>query len=233
MESLLLNVLLAGVALRLGWVDGSGAGVGVALGTAVLWGAGWDGFLLFVAFVALGSGLTRWGYARKQALGVAQERGGRRSWNHALAKGGVAALCALLARLLDEPLPWKAALTTALATALADTGGSEVGPLWGRRAFHPLTFRPLAPGQPGARSWAGCGVEAGLAAGMLGLGALLGSVPAAASPWLWGASLMALWGESLLGAWPWARRTLGHDGRNFVATAMAALLALGTVGRWG
>jgi len=43
----------------------------------------------------------------------------------------------------------------ALATATADTAGSEIGKLIGRRAFDPLRFRSVAPGTSGAISLEG------------------------------------------------------------------------------
>jgi uncharacterized protein (TIGR00297 family) len=47
------------------------------------------------------------------------------------------------------------AFPAALAAALSDTLGTEVGTLYGRRAFSPLTCRRLEVGTPGAVSVAG------------------------------------------------------------------------------
>src|SRR5687767_16037307 len=44
------------------------------------------------------------------------------------------------------------ALPISLATAAADTAGSEIGQLWGRRTFLITTLRPVARGTQGAVS---------------------------------------------------------------------------------
>ena len=95
--ALALNFVLGGVAFRLGAVDLSGLIVGVVIGAAVAVCLGLPGFALLALMFLIGSGATRWGYARKAAAGIAQETGGRRSWVNALGKCSVAVTCAVAA----------------------------------------------------------------------------------------------------------------------------------------
>ena len=224
--AVLANLAPAWAAWRGRWVDPAGAGMGAVLGSAILWGLGWGGALLFALFVAAGSVSTRWGYAHKQQRGLAQEKRGRRSWNHALANCGVASLCALLARVSGDPTLWSHAFAASLAAALADTGGSEWGGLWGRRAFHPISLRPLPPGTAGACSWVGIGAGALLAASLLGVGLRTQTVSPQDFLILWPAALAGAWLDSVLGAVPTLNRMVGHDGRNTLATLAPVILVL-------
>lgn len=126
----------------------SGAVAGGILGFVVLAAGGWNAYALLWTFFLLGTAATRLGYRRKAAGGVAQSHEGRRGAANVVANCGVPA--ALL--LLRAP---SFAFVAAFAAALADTLGTEVGTLYGRRAFSPLTLRPVPPGTPGAISIAG------------------------------------------------------------------------------
>lgn len=229
--ALVLNALLIGLAQRLplltpaGWVH---AGI---LGT-LLWGSlGWQGWLAVVAYLALGSLVTRLGFARKQASGLAEKRGGRRGpenvWGSALT-GTVLALATIAA---DGGL--RTLLLTGFAASfaakLADTFGSEIGKRWGRHTVLITTLRPVPPGSEGAISLEGTAASlAGavlMALVMAGLGIIQG----------WGAlglvsgvALVATLAESLIGAtlqrrWSW----LSNELVNGLQTTLAALLAIG------
>ena len=78
-----VNLALAVLALGLKMVNRSGAVCGFLLGVAVYLGYGYKSFLMMFAFFAIGSVATRFGYARKAARGVAEKRGGARSWREA------------------------------------------------------------------------------------------------------------------------------------------------------
>ncbi len=124
------------------------------MGFLVLAAAGWGAYALLWAFFLFGTLATRLGYRRKQAAGTAQSHGGRRGAGNVVANCGVAA--ALL--LLRVPA---FAFAAALAAALADTLGTEVGTLYGRRAYSPLSLRPVPPGTPGGVSLAGTARQPG------------------------------------------------------------------------
>ena len=101
--ALLLNGALISLAQRLplltrsGWIH---AGV---LGT-LLWGTlGWPGWLAVVAYLALGSLVTRLGFRCKQSSGLAEARGGRRGPENVWGSALVGTVLALAGR--REPPP--------------------------------------------------------------------------------------------------------------------------------
>lgn len=145
-----INTVLAVVGYALRAVDVSGAIFGWIIGDIIILGSA-TLYISLIAFFIIGTALTRLGYARKSAAGLAQEKGGRRGAEHAFANAGVAALCAIAYWRGLGLVPLFMGIS-ALATAAADTAGSEIGQLWGRRAFLPLTFRRVERGTDGAIS---------------------------------------------------------------------------------
>jgi len=117
------------------WLSPAGAGWAALVGTAVVVGTGWRGFVLLLVFFATSSLLT--------------PGGGRRRPVQVLANGGVAAACALLALWTD----WAAgAFAGALAAAAADTWSTEIGGRSGRTPRMLTTFAPVSPGTSGGVS---------------------------------------------------------------------------------
>jgi uncharacterized protein (TIGR00297 family) len=163
-------VALAMAGLRL--VQRSGAVAGAAVGVLIWVFGGWRSYALLWTFFALATAATRLGYRRKAALGVAQADAGRRGAAHVFANCGVPAALAVFHA---PPI----VLAAAFGAALADTLGTEIGALYGRRALSPLNLAARPAGAPGAISWPG--TLAGLAgAALVGAAAvLLGLVPAA------------------------------------------------------
>jgi uncharacterized protein (TIGR00297 family) len=224
---LAVNLVLAVAAHRAGSVNLSGALAGLVIGTAIWAFLGWQGFLLLAAFFVLGSAATRLGYSRKAAAKLAQEEGGRRGARHAFANAGVALACAVFAATTPWGLLFALAFAAAFATAAADTAGSEIGQLYGRRAYLPTTFRPVPPGTGGAVSVEG--TVAGLAASLVvaALGAAVGLYP-----WI-GVAIVVLAAfvgttlESILGATVERRGLLDNEAMNFLNTLVGALVAVG------
>jgi uncharacterized protein (TIGR00297 family) len=165
-----INTVLAIAGYFLRSVDDSGALLGWILGAIIIIGAGPAMYVALLAFFVVGTLGTRLGYERKLAAGLAQERGGRRGAEHAFANVGVAAICAIACWRGLGLVPMFMGIA-ALATAAADTGGSEIGKLFGRRAFHPLTFRRVERGTNGAISVEGTigGLIAGLIVAIAGV----------------------------------------------------------------
>jgi uncharacterized protein (TIGR00297 family) len=186
----------------------------------VLAAGGWGAYALLWGFFLVGTLATRLGYRRKRLAGTAQSHEGRRGAANVVAKCGVPA--ALL--LLRAP-PF--AYAAALGAALADTLGTEVGTLYGKTAFSPLTWRPVAAGTPGGISAAGTAaslagaVLIGLAGWRLGVvepslvwvtiaGGFLGALSESLAT-----SLVARFGARL-----------DHEFSNGLATFVAAMAAL-------
>lgn len=228
--ALLINALLIALAQRAplltpqGWIH---AGI---LGT-VLWGSlGWRGWLAVVAYLGLGSAVTKVGFKAKQASGLAEGRGGRRGPENVW---GSALVAAVLAGLTPLAGAWASLLllgfAASLAAKLADTFGSEIGKRWGRHTVLITSLRPVARGTEGAISLEGTAasvVGSGvMAAVMAGLGvvetpfalALVTAVGMAAT------LLESLIGATLQQRIPW----LSNEVVNGLQTLVAALLAMG------
>ncbi len=226
----------AAVVVLTGQGTWTGALAGLGVATVSIMGLG-PGTLLPLAIFVLGAGaLTRLGRSRKQATGAAEPNQGRRGGRHVAAKLGVPALLGLAGVFGAGGPPFSLAYAAALAGALADTSGTEVGPLGGGVALgiQGGRLRRLPHGTPGAMSAAGLlAAAAGAAAVAFGssvsgliAGVTAAGVVAAAG---FGASLL----ESVIAATP-VGRWLGHFGRNLLVSVAAATVGFcaGAV-RWG
>ncbi|WP_244299956.1 DUF92 domain-containing protein [Rubrobacter xylanophilus] len=186
MAAVAVTAVFAALAYRLGMVSAGGAAGGMVIGTLVYAGLGAPGFAVLALFVVGGSLLTRLGYERKRRSGTAEARGGRRGAKNALANGGVAVACALLASATPYGEGFAAAFVAALGAAFADTAESEIGQLAGGSPRLITTMQKVRPGTDGAVSLAGtlagvaaAGITAALGA-VLGLAGELAPVAAAA-----------------------------------------------------
>ena len=221
-----INLGFAWIAFRTGSVRLSGFVGGLLVGSLIYLCAGWRGFAILGAMFVIGTLLTRFGYAKKKTMGVAEEKAGARGASHAVANGGTAAAAALLAWWTGNGI-WLLALTGALATAAMDTAGSEIGPLWGRRTLSLRTLRSVAPGTPGAVSLEGtlAGALAALGLGLLGW--ILGLLSLVMVPGIVFAALVGNLYEGILGS----RGIPPHSWLNFTNTMVGATTALG-LGLW-
>jgi uncharacterized protein (TIGR00297 family) len=231
------NTVLAIAGYALHSVNLSGLIAGWILGTIIIIGGGSALYLPLMAFFIIGTLVTKLGYKRKSTAGLAQEGGGRRGASHAFANAGVAALCAIAVWRGLSVLPLLMGVT-ALATAACDTTGSEIGQLFGRRAFLATTFRRVEPGTEGALSIEGtlAGIFAAAAVAITGVAAtihhyrsgFIGSVVIARSRTVAVITLCAFLGsyaESLAGNWNRKHGSGIPNGvLNFFNTVMGALL---------
>jgi uncharacterized protein (TIGR00297 family) len=215
---------------------------GWILGSILILFGGWPLYVALLLFFVIGTGATKLGYRSKAEEGLAQEEGGRRGFRHAFANVGVATILAILLSMMQS---WDLLLFAAiasLATAAADTTGSEIGQLFGRRAFLPLSFKPVPRGTEGAVS-----VEGTVASLVASFTVALVSVIVArrsdlAYPSLHGVSLGHILGpvviiglagfaaayiESIVGAWNRKReRGVPNDALNFFNTLTGALIVI-------
>lgn len=220
-----VNLLLAAAGFAARTVNVSGAVAGFAIGTAI-WGfLDWRGYLLLLAFFVLGSAATKLGYRRKAEKNLAQEGGGRRGARHAFANCGVALACAAFAAATPYPLVFALAFAGAFATAAADTAGSEIGQLYGRRAFLITTFRRVEPGTEGAVSLEGTAAGITASALLAALGAGLGLFPWAGAAAVVVAAFLGTTLESLAGATLERAGLLDNEAINFLNTLVGALFA--------
>jgi uncharacterized protein (TIGR00297 family) len=237
-----VSLLLAVAAWLARSLTVSGVMAATFVGGAVWAGLGWRGLAVLAAFFVLASGLTRLGYRRKAAAGLAEGRGGRRAGRQVLANGGVGAIAAgllaagpgaggpaagALAAGPDGPLAAALVLafTAAFATAAADTASTEVGQLLRWKTFLLTTFRPVAPGTDGGVSLPGTAAALAAAALLALLGAGLGLYPAAGALAAGAAGFLGATADSLLGATLERRGLLDNDRVNLLATLAGSLVA--------
>ena len=228
-QALLLNTVLIAVAQRAplltpaGWVHAG------ALGT-ILWGClGWRGWVAVVAYLVLGSLVTRVGLREKQKRGLAEARGGRRGPENVWGSAATGACLALLIGAGVEPRSLLlVGFSASFAAKLADTFGSEIGKRWGRRPVLITTLRSVPPGTEGAISLAGTLASAAgsvLMTLVMWQLQLLPSISVSLVVMLIG--LLATLAESLLGALAQDRfRWLSNELVNALQTLLAAVMAM-------
>ena len=228
-QALLLNTVLIAVAQRAplltpaGWVHAG------ALGT-ILWGClGWRGWVAVVAYLVLGSLVTRLGLREKQERGLAEARGGRRGPENVWGSAAAGACLALLIGAGVEPRSLLlVGFSASFAAKLADTFGSEIGKRWGRRPVLITTLRSVPPGTEGAISLSGTLASAAGSVVMtlvMWKLQLLPSISVSLVVMLIG--LLATLAESLLGALAQDRfRWLSNELVNALQTLLAAVMAM-------
>lgn len=228
-----LNGLLIAVAQRLPLLTPAGWVHAAALGT-VLWGClGPRGWLAVVAYLLLGSLVTRIGFRSKQARGLAEARGGRRGPENVWGSAATGALLAMAISLWPQHRDvLLLGFAASFAAKLADTFGSEIGKRWGRHTWLITSLRPVPPGTEGAISLEGTAASLGggllmallaLALGLLPFGAFSGwATLLVAAVALLATLLESCIGATLQGRLPW----LSNELVNALQTAIAALLAI-------
>jgi uncharacterized protein (TIGR00297 family) len=220
-----VNVVVSGIALSLRLVRPSGALLGALLGTVILAFGTAPLYLLLWMFFGVGTLVTRFRRARKEAMGKAEEKGGRRGAANVLANVSVAAFCALVAGLGPSGDVFRLAAAAALATALMDTVGTEIGQSIASPTALLPDFRRVPPGTDGAVSVAGtlAGLAAAAVLAAAGFATTLLTARGAVAVLL--AACLGTVLESLLGrdGAPW-RVSNGHV-LNFVNTLAGAVAA--------
>ncbi len=230
---ILLHTGLIAIALLLPKKLLTPAGYGNAwlLGVIIWLAFGWRGYATVLFYFFVGSAVTKIGMAEKEALGIAEARGGIRGPGNVWGSALTGALCGLLA--IAFPV-WQELLAlgfvASLSTKLSDTTATEIGKAYGERTFLITTLSPVPRGTEGAISLEGtlAGVLGSLAlaavAYAIGLVSLTGVVVCAI------AAFIATTVESLIGAT--VEDQLGwltHDLVNIINTTIGAIVAI-TVG---
>ena len=232
LTALLINAVLISFAqttsllTRAGWVH---AGI---LGTVLWGGIGWTGWLSVVAYLGLGSLVTKLGWQNKQQRGLEEARGGQRGPANVWGSAATGAVLALLIGAGVEPRSLLLiGFAASFAAKLADTFGSEIGKRWGRTTVLITTLRPVAPGTEGAISLEGTLASAVGSVLMTAVMAVLGLLPNW-SCWILvaGVGLKATLAESVLGAvaqdrYSWLSNELVNALQTLLAAALAMLLA--------
>jgi uncharacterized protein (TIGR00297 family) len=222
----MLTIAFTVLARLMRGVTNSGAIAGAGVCFVLYLGGGAAAFAALITVFALAWITTRLGYQRKQKLGTAERREGRKA-SQVLANLGVAAACAALCVLgndKDQAI-FAVATAAALSEAAADTVSSEIGQAFSKTARLITTWRPIPPGTNGAVSLVG--TLAGIAAAVTvsAVCVLGGLVP---RQWLVVSASTAVLGmlvDSFLGAWLERRHLANNDSVNFCGTLAAAIAA--------
>ena len=224
-----ITVPITGVAYIARAVDRSGAVAGVLLATVLYAYAAWPGLVMLGGLMVVGTGVTRLGYARKEALGVAEGRGGRRGIGSVVANAGAGVAFAFLAGVTPYSGAFTIAMVAAFATALFDTTATEFGQAFGRRHVLVTTWRAVPEGTTGGVSMVGT------MAGVLGA-TLLAGVGWAMDLVAGTAVLAVIFGafcgstlDSFLGAITGKGNRSDHHLRNLANTVAGAGVAWGLV----
>lgn len=166
-----INVPIAFAAYTFRTVSRSGLIAGMIYGITIYSFGGHPAFFLLLFFFLVGTGVTKIGRARKEAIGLDDRTEGLRGAGSVLGKCTPGAFLAVLIGMsggLDSSViaNWFAlAYAGAFGAALADTCSSELGPLYGDRPMLLTTLEIVPHGSPGAVSVAG--TILGLAGAML------------------------------------------------------------------
>jgi uncharacterized protein (TIGR00297 family) len=208
------------------WLRGvttSGAIAGALISFILYSGLGPPGFIVLVALFTLTWVATHVGYRRKQGLGTAENREGRRA-SQVLANLGAAAICVVLFR-ISGSLLWLLAFVAALAEAAADTVSSEIGQSRSATAHLITTLRRVPAGTDGGITLSG--TLAGLSAAVL-----ITAVAAAVHLISWqrmGIAILAaavgMTVDSILGAELERPGKLNNDAVNFLSTCVSLAIA--------
>jgi len=221
-----VNALTGWLGYRARTVSRSGAIGGVLVGAIIYAGGGAGAWLLLLATFLVASATSRLGLARKEQLGIAEERGGRRGAGNAIANCGIAALAAIAAATTPYTAAALAALVAALTAGGSDTVASEIGKAWGRSTFLVTTFSRATPGTPGAMSLEGTAAGLLAALGLAAVGAGVGLIPVSAVLIVVAAATAGALVESALAATLEGPGILNNDMLNFINTAVAAAVAV-------
>lgn len=226
-----INLALAGTSYALKMVNFSGFASGLLIGTMLYTFGGYQLFLILFLFFFLGSGSTKFGYAYKKSLGIAQEKGGARGWKNAVANCSMGVFLSVLAMLSTESLSpiFIAGVFGAFATAAADTVSSEIGQVLGKHPILITTLRPVPVGTEGAVSLEGtfAGIVASIVVCAAGVLLQVLTVPAALFCVL--AAFIGTTVESYLGATLETMKIIDNEIINFMNTLVGAAAAMACV----
>lgn len=172
---------------------------------------------------------TQFGRARKEAMGTAESKRGRRA-SQVLANLGAAGILAAggpAGGFVSSAM--LAACVAALAEATADTVSSEIGQALAGKTFLITTAETVTAGTDGGISAAGTACGAIAAAVVVAVSPVARDFDTAVGVFV--AACAGLLFDSLLGATVERRGWLGNDLVNFASTVFAAVVAWAAVGR--
>jgi len=183
-------------------------------------------FFIVLSFFILGSLFTKFKYAKKQAMGVAEKKSGRRGYKNAFANAVVGIVACIFFALTANPI-FAVIFLASIATATADTMASEIGVISKRKPVMITTFKPCPPGLNGGVTLVGELACIGGSFIIAALGYAFSIVD------VWGALAAFIAGfvgtnvDSLIGALFENKGRCGNAGTNLLATLIGGLVGAG------
>ncbi len=183
-------------------------------------------FFIVLAFFIIGSVFTKFKYARKEEMGVAQKKKGRRGYKNAFANAGVGLAACVFYAVTANPV-FAVIFLASIATAIADTMASEIGVIPKRKTLMITTFKACEPGTNGGITLVG-EITCLIGSAIIGaLGYAFGIVD------IWGALATSIAGfigtniDSQVGSLIENRGYCGNAGTNLTATPAGGLVGGG------
>ncbi len=205
-----------------GWIS---AGI---LGTILWTSLSWQGWLSVLAYLILGSIVTKIGYKYKNRKGIAEKRGGKRGpenvWGSA-ATGLFFAICIKLN--ITDKILLEVAFASSFAAKLADTFGSEIGKRFGSKTFLITNFEKVSKGTEGGISLEGTFASFLGSILMTSIMFLLGIIRLKSQFYIASISgFIATIFESLIGAKFQEKYNLSNEMVNAIQTSIASFLSI-------
>ena len=224
---LILIICLFALLLGVGayWAKAADAAAVISetiVGFLVIIFAGLNWFLLLLVFYLMGGGFTRYGYAKKEKLGIAQSHGGVRGYKNVFSNSLVPLAMAVCYGIYGNDL-FVYAFVGSVATANGDTLASEIGETSSSRPRMITTLKETEPGVDGGVTLLGEGASLigaliiSILAALIGMTGSIGIAIGTAAGFL-GTNF-----DSFLGATLQSRGTLSNNGVNLAATAFGAI----------
>ena len=217
----LLLFILGFITYKRKSLDLFGSAVMVIMGIIIIFSAGTNWLLLIILFLVMSLFATKYSKKYKMSLG---EFEGRRTSKNVISNGVVACFMAAFG---GYYMPFVGGFIGAIATATADTLGSEIGVL----DAHPrliTTFQKVDPGTNGAVSVLGT-VVGMVGAAIIGIVAfLLGIMPDPVAAILVSvvSGTLGCFMDSILGALFENRKLMTNEHVNLIATIVGAIIGI-------
>ena len=191
---------------------------------------GYEGWLLCVSYLVLGSLVTKIKMNYKKSLGIAEKRDGRRGPENVWGSAATAMVIAILTYLLPNKYYeiLKIGYVASLSTKLSDTFGSEIGKAYGKNTYLITTLKKVSKGTEGAISIEG--TVAGIVGGLIisSIGYLLGFIyNVKGFICVNAAAFIACLFESYIGASYQNGSIMTNEFVNLINTIIGAIIAMG------
>ena len=154
MIGFILALLIAIASYRVRFLDGGGSVATFLLGVVVFGIGGWKFSLPILTFFILSSLLSKTGKTRKRTLSGTFQKSSQRDHWQVLANGGIAGVLVLIWYYWPYEILYPM-FAGAVAAASADTWGTEIGVLSGKKPRSILNFKPVPIGSSGGVSLLG------------------------------------------------------------------------------